>query len=60
MSTDTRKYGRAKCWFNHKESENVKEDVNNEKLMKCYRKLFIMMETFTNQIVKMKETNNLE
>ena len=30
MSTGTCKYGRAKCWFNQEESENVNEDENIE------------------------------
>ena len=64
MSTGTCKYGRTKCWFHHEESENVNEDKNNDKLMKDHgdvmEKLLKIMENFTNQIVKMKETNNLK
>ena len=45
----------------HNEDENIKI---NEKLMKDHEdvieKLFLMMDNFTNQIVKMKETNNLK
>ena len=60
----TCKYGSEMCWFSHRDlansakSENSENEQNtNETIME---KIFQMMEKFTQQIVEMKERNNLK
>ena len=55
------KYRNEKCWFNHNGSiENI-EDENDKKVnVEVIEKIFQMMEKFTNQIVEIKEMNNLK
>ena len=56
------KYG-ENCWFNHGDSLNSSKNENNEKQNdneEVIEKIFKMMEKFTQQIVKMKEMNNLK
>ena len=55
------KYGNEKCWFNHGDSKDSIEDENNKKTdIEVIEKLFLMMEKFTQQMVEMKEMNNLK
>ena len=69
-------YAREICWFQHNENENnenyennennenSESNENNEKEMEENRemiqKIFKMMENFTNEIVQLKEMNNLQ
>ena len=54
------KYGADKCWFKHvnndKNDKKEKEDGNEEVI----EKIFEMMEKFTQQIVDIKQNNNLK
>ena len=43
-------YGAEKCWFQH--SENEKQENNLNKNLEITSKLFEMMETFTDRIMK--------
>ena len=55
------KYGSANCWFNHGDSINTIKDKNNKKVNEeVTEKIFQMMEIFTQQIVEIKEMNNLK
>ena len=61
MVSDTCKYGNEKCWFNHGDSIDTTEDENNKKVNEeVIEKIFQMMEKFTQQIVEIKEINNLK
>ena len=53
------KYGTSKCWFNHDDIENPNEsEVNvNKENNNVIQKLFEMMETMTERIVQMEESN---
>ena len=59
-------YGAKKCWFQHNEQEDHQnnENENNEKEIEENReviqKIFKMMENFTNEIIQLKELNNLQ
>ena len=59
--TNTCKYGSERCWFHHGDLIDTTKDKNsknvNEELIE---KIFQMMEKFTQQIVNMKEINNLK
>ena len=62
MISETCKYGSKNCWFNHSEGETSTMNENDKKLnddTEVIEKIFQMMEKFTQQIVKMKEMNNL-
>ena len=63
MIYETCKYGSKNCWFNHGEGETSTMNENDKKLnddTEVIEKIFQMMEKFTQQIVKMKEINNLK
>ena len=63
MISETCKYGSKNCWFNHGEGEISTMNENDKKLnddTEVIEKIFQMMEKFTQQIVKMKEINNLK
>ena len=63
MIYETCKYGSKNCWFNHGEGETSTMNENDKKLnddTEVIEKIFQMMEKFTQQIVKMKEMNNLK
>ena len=57
LSSGTCKYGELKCWFNHNESEDKNENSENEDVIE---KIFKFMEKLTQQMVDMKENNNLK
>ena len=54
------KYGSEKCWFNHGDRIDTTEDENKIVNVEVIEKIFQMMEKFTQQIVNMKEMNNLK
>ena len=59
----TCKYGNANCWFNHDENEDISKKENNEKQnenKEVIEKIFQMMEKYTQQIVNMKEMDDLK
>ena len=63
MISGTCKYGTENCWFNHGERENTSKNEINEKLNgneELIEKIFQMMEKISQQIVEMKELNNLK
>ena len=63
MTSGTCKYGSENCWFNHGDSINSSKNENKEKLNdneEVIEKIFKMMEKFTEQIMNMKEINNLK
>ena len=61
MTEGACRYGRVKCWFNHGDQINSTKDENNEQNNEeVIEKIFNMMEKFTQQIVKIKEMNNLK
>ena len=51
------KYGSEKCWFKHDKNDNNEKQNDNEEVIE---KIFQMMEKFTQQIVDIKEINNLK
>ena len=55
-------YSNKTCWFNHYANETIDEnqakDKEIEENKEVIQKIFKMMEHFTDEIVKMKETNN--
>ena len=54
-------YGNGKCWFNHGDPKDSIGDENDQKIdVQVIDKLFGMMEKFTQQMVEMKEMNNLK
>ena len=76
FTSGTCRYTNAKCWFDHNEIENLHENEKlkeNEKLNEnkpneknveenneVIQKILKMMESFTEQIIQMKEINNLK
>ena len=61
MLKGTCKFGKSKCWFNHDNLENSNESEENENSNKenndVIQKIFEMMETMTERIVQMEESN---
>ena len=54
-------YGNGKCWFNHGDAKDSIGDEKDKKIEEqVIEKLFRMMEKFTEQMVEMKEMNNLK
>ena len=54
------KYGIENCWFNHGDSVNTYKNEIIEKLNAIAERIFQMMDKCIQQIMKMKETNNLK
>ena len=52
------RYGSEKCWFDH--GDTTKDESNEKVNIEVIEKLFLMMEKFTQQLMEMKETNNLK
>ena len=62
VKSGTCRFGSAKCWFDHSDAINTSKN-NDEKLNpngEDIEKLFQMMEKFTQQIVEIKEYNNMK
>ena len=57
LSSGTCKYGELKCWFNHNEDKNEYKSSENEEVIE---RIFKLMEKLTQQMVDMKEKNNLK
>ena len=55
------KFGKSKCWSNHDNIENSNESEENENSNKenndVIQQIFEMMETMTERIVQMEESN---
>ena len=62
LSTGTCKYGISKCWFNHNESDTneIKNSENLKPNEEVIERIFKLMEKLTEQIVEIKENNNLK
>ena len=57
-------YSNKTCWFNHYANETIDKNETRDKEMEenkeVIQKIFKMMEHFTEEIVRMKETRNLQ
>ena len=59
LSSGTCKYGELRCWFKHNKSEDTIKNKNSEN-EEVIERTFKLMEKLTQQMVEMKENNNLK